>query len=114
MRELQTPERAGWAAALLCALPGLAAAPLLAAAPPAEGPVLAVAPPWRSAEAVAAAAGGWPVGPAVGRLGVLATGQGPDFPARLRAAGAWAVLNPAFAFGLCATPDGDSGRGAGT
>ena len=84
-------------AATLAAGPVLAA---LAAPPPADGPLLAVVAPWRDAAEVARAAGAAPVGLAA-PMALLVTGEGADLPARLRAAGAWAVLDGAALAALC-------------
>lgn len=63
--------------------------------------VAVLTPPWRGAEAVVAAAGGTVLPLPGAPLSVIAAGPEPGFAARLRAAGAWAVL-PADAKGfLC-------------
>ena len=65
----------------------------LGAEGPPDGSTLAVVvPPWRDAGAVVAAAGGVLLPVASAPLSVQAAGPEPDFAARLRAAGAWAVL----------------------
>ena len=59
----------------------------------AQGDVLAVVvPPWRNADAVVAAAGGVVLPVAGAPLSVQAASADPGFAARLRAAGAWAIL----------------------
>ena len=64
-------------------------------------PVLAVAPPWADISAIVERAGGRPVSPVDAPLAVLATGPGPDFPARLKAAGAWFALDGRRLAQLC-------------
>ena len=68
----------------------LAAVPALVLSAPIgrTGPHLVVVPPWLRAADVVLSAGGAPVGPAEAPLAVLATAGGPDFVARVRAAGA--------------------------
>lgn len=88
---------------LLAALSGPAAA-LSAARPVGDGPYLVVIPPWRAPEAVIRHAGGWPIGPTDAPLATLATGDGPDFLARLRSAGAWLVLDQAKMSWICGDP----------
>ena len=63
--------------------------------------VLVVTPPWTHPIAVIEAAGGRPVGPDRSVLGYFATSDGPDFAVRLRAAGAWAVLDGNAVSSLC-------------
>ncbi|MGJ8623216.1 MAG: hypothetical protein ACSHW1_10580 [Yoonia sp.] len=81
-------------ALLLCL--GLVAPPALAfmAAPAsAQGPRLVIFAPWVDGVALVLRAGGDPVGPAAAPMGILAYAPDrPDFDDRLRAAGAWAVL----------------------
>ncbi|MBK5927500.1 hypothetical protein [Rhodobaculum claviforme] len=67
--------------------------------PPDGAGVLVVVPPWRAADGVVARAGGVMLPQPRAALSVVAAGPGPDFAARLRAAGAWAVL-PAGAVSL--------------
>lgn len=72
----------------------LLAAPLavLSQAPdPDAGLYLLLAPPWRDAEAIARAAGGWPVGPVRAPLGLMVEAPSPGFPARAAALGARAI-----------------------
>ncbi|WP_276717823.1 hypothetical protein [Pseudooceanicola nitratireducens] len=95
----------GMAAGLVLAGPLL---PLLAAPPVrgvGDGPVLVLTPPWGDALQVVADAGGRPVGPGQSWLGLLATPETADltadFPAALRASGAWAVLNGRVVAALC-------------
>lgn len=75
------------------------------APPPAAGvgppPVLAVAPPWAEPSDIVARAGGRVVSPLGAPLAVLASGPGPDFPARLKAAGAWFALDGRRIAQLC-------------
>jgi hypothetical protein len=98
---------AALAAQALAPLAAAPAAALLAArpAPGAAGPLLVVAPPWRDADALLAAAGGRPVGPAVAPLGRLAADAAPHRPrpfvARLRAAGALLALDAGALARLC-------------
>ncbi|MEC7300656.1 MAG: hypothetical protein VXW43_18510, partial [Pseudomonadota bacterium] len=70
-----------------------------------DGPVLVLTPPWGDALQVVADAGGRPVGPGQSWLGLLATPETADltadFPAALRASGAWAVLNGRVVAALC-------------
>jgi hypothetical protein len=91
----------------LCAvaivLVALLVPPVLATAArgPAPGaPVIVLAPPWAEAGALIARAGGVPLPPVVG----LPLGYSPDpnFVGRLRAAGAWAVLDASAGGMLCA------------
>lgn len=63
--------------------------------------LLVIVPPWGAPLAVIADAGGRPVGPERSVLGYFATSDGPDFAARLRAAGAWAVLDGDAVSSLC-------------
>ena len=87
----------GPAAALEAAgAPGTASDPASAAAP-----VLAVAPPWIDLDAAIARAGGRAVSPAPAPMAALAVGPGPDFARRLKAAGAWMVLDGRRLADLC-------------
>lgn len=72
-----------------------------ASAPPGGDVVAVVVPPWRTAEAVVAAAGGVLLPVAGAPLSVEAASADPDFAARLRAAGAWAVLSADATSFLC-------------
>lgn len=64
-----------------------------------SGLVLVVAPPWQGgASEVVRAAGGRVIGPTRAPLSVLSDGATPE---ALRAAGAWAVLDPASLQFLC-------------
>ena len=85
------------------ALAALAApsAALVAAPPRADAPVLVILPPGADAAALLAAAGARPIGPLVAPMAVLAAGDGADLPARLRAAGAWAVRDGAVLARIC-------------
>lgn len=67
----------------------------------ADGMLLVVTPPWRDALAVIGDAGGRPIGPEASVLGQFATSDTPDFPDRLRAAGAWVVLDGEAISALC-------------
>lgn len=81
---------------LLAALAGPAAAVMGAAATapdPATDLVLVVVPPWRDMDAVAAAAGTHAIGARQAPLAMLIGGASdPALSARLRQAGAWAVI----------------------
>ncbi|MFN3613136.1 MAG: hypothetical protein ACK4WC_01055, partial [Rubrimonas sp.] len=77
------------------------------AAPQAGTPVVVVGPPWVSAADLAMRAGGRPVGPLQAPMGVLAVFEDPDFPARLRAAGAWGAFDGARLAALCGVTDDD-------
>lgn len=87
-------------ALLLAALAGPSAA-LVAAPPRADAPMLVILPPGADAAALLAAAGARAIGPLGAPMAVLATGEGADLPARLRAAGAWAVRDGAVLARLC-------------
>jgi hypothetical protein len=99
--------------ALVClslVLPQLAG---LAAAPPgSEGPVLVLHAPWADGTGIVRAAGGRPIGPADGPLATLASAPDPDaFRERLRAAGAWSVLDARAIAAFCDTsPHGRARR----
>lgn len=86
--------------AALCALmPPLIG---LAVSQPEEGaPVLVVVPPWQDAAGIVAGAGGGLIGPLRTPVAVLAAPGGPDFAARLRAAGALGVLDGRAAARIC-------------
>lgn len=59
----------------------------------AQGPAyLVLTAPWSAAEEVVSRAGGRLVGPRQPAWARVVTGEGHDFPDRLRSAGAWAVL----------------------
>jgi hypothetical protein len=90
----------GFAALGLMAVLPLGVALGAQAVPPAGGPVAAVFPPWWQATRVFAAAG--TAGPVArfGALPVIVVVATPD-RARLRAAGAWLLLDPR-ALGGCA------------
>ncbi|WP_339949950.1 hypothetical protein [uncultured Albimonas sp.] len=103
---------AGWlglgALGLLAGLGGPTAALLAAragdpqAGAPAGGdPVLAIVAPWTDVEAVVAQASGRGISPISAPLAALAVGEGPDFPERLKAAGAWLVLDGRLLAELC-------------
>lgn len=88
------------ASATIAALSGPLAA--LSSAPfRPDRPALVVLPPWASAEDVVARAGGRIIGLARAPLAVLVTGQGPGLEDRLRAAGAWTVLDGSSLSLLC-------------
>lgn len=75
---------------------------LLSAAPPRAGaPVLVIAAPWRDAGAIIAAAGGAVLGPQTAPLATIATSDRPDFAARLRRSGAFAVLDGTRLAAIC-------------
>jgi hypothetical protein len=69
--------------------------------PVGAGAFVVVLPPWQGAEAVVARAGGILLPQPRAALGILAAGPGPDFPGRLRAAGALLVLAPTAGDSLC-------------
>ncbi len=90
----------------LCLIATMAATPLLALAmsePAGDGaPVLVVS--GLDAEArlrLVAEAGGYPVGPVVAPMAILAASDRPGFSERLEAAGAWFVLDAAFLSSIC-------------
>jgi len=89
---------------LIAGLGGPTAALVAAGAPDpasAAAPVLAVAPPWIDLDAAIARAGGRAISPAPAPLAALAVGPGPDFARRLKAAGAWMVLDGRRLADLC-------------
>ncbi len=65
------------------------------------GLYLVVVPPWRAADQVIVAAGAHPVGPVRAPLGEFAAADAPGTLARLRAAGAWVVLDAKKMAWLC-------------
>lgn len=94
----------------LCLFLAAAAGPLVAlsaaaARPPAPGGVLLVVAPGRTRAALLGAAGARAVGPADAPLASLAVPAGavpdPALPRRLRAAGAWLVLDGTVLARLC-------------
>jgi len=94
----------------LCLFLAAAAGPLVALAgaaarAPAPGGALLVVAPDRGRAALLAAAGARPVGPAEAPLASLAVAAGPGadpgLPRRLRAAGAWLVLDGTALARLC-------------
>jgi hypothetical protein len=85
----------------LVALSGPALA-LAGAGPPRGGLVLVVSIPGAAArDGLIRAAGGVPAGPVQTALAGFAAGPGPDFPGRLREAGAWFVLDGARIARIC-------------
>lgn len=67
---------------------------IIAAPLPADGPRLVIYPPWEDGPALIQRAGGDPVGPYTAPMGLLAFApDGAEFDRRLRAAGAWAVID---------------------
>lgn len=89
---------------ILMLLAGLALPPVLAvrAAPVGDGPRLVVHAPWTDGAALVARAGGMVVGPRDAPMGILAArGTADGFDARLRAAGAWAVIDGSVLARLC-------------
>lgn len=74
--------------------------------PPAgQGPRLVIFPPWRDGLALVAGAGGYPVGPDVAAMGLLAmAADDAAFDRRLKAAGAWAVVDGTAIARLCGIP----------
>jgi hypothetical protein len=91
---------AGYVPLILIGLLPLGVAVAAQFAPPADGPVAAVFPPWWDARSAFVAAGD--AGPVVrfGALPFIVIVAATD-RARLRAAGAWLLLDPR-ALGLCA------------
>lgn len=75
--------------------------PLLALPGGSGGLLLVVTPPWRDSLGVIDAAGGRPIGPVPARIGRLATSDRAGFPERLRAAGAWVILDGYAISTLC-------------
>lgn len=88
------------AAFLIAALAGPIAA-LGASTPRANEPVLAIAPPWVDVAGVVDRAGGRAIGPWRAPLATLAQGHGAQFADRLRAAGAWIVIDGAALARIC-------------
>ncbi|NNE51056.1 MAG: hypothetical protein HKN30_01475 [Sulfitobacter sp.] len=77
----------------------------LAAAQPAPGEVaLVVAPPWVTLPPIIESAGGQPIGPVGTRLASFAQSDDAAFFARVKAGGAWFVLDGRAAAGLCGVP----------
>lgn len=89
-----------WAIGLGLALSG-PVLPLFALPGGTGAMLLVVTPPWRDSIGVIERAGGRPIGPEASLLGRFATSDGADFPARLRASGAWAVLDGQAVATLC-------------
>lgn len=83
-------------AALVGPLAGLASEPSRA-----FGPWVVVVPPWRAAEQVVEAAQARLIGPVDAPMGVLVAAQNEGAPNRLKAAGAWLVIDATLALGLC-------------
>lgn len=83
-------------AAVVGPLAGLASTPSRAL-----GPWVVVVPPWRAAAEVVEAAKARLIGPVDAPLGVLVAAQAEGAPERLRAAGAWLVIDATLALGIC-------------
>ena len=73
----------------------------LADAPHEGRPVLVLLSPWADADAVVRSAGGQVIGPLSAPFATLAYSQDPDFAAKLRAAGAFAVRDGQQLAKLC-------------
>lgn len=89
---MQTLSLSAMVALLLCAVPVVA---IQALPRPVDGPVLVLGAPG-SLDGILARAGGHRVGPRAAPLAVLATDNGGDparYAARLKRAGAWAVVD---------------------
>lgn len=71
------------------------------AGPFSGGPVLVVSPWGEATQANISQAGGRLIGPQSAPLGAFATSDDPDFPQRLKASGAWAVINGARLAAIC-------------
>ena len=89
-----------WALGLGLALAG-PILPLLTLPSKVGGIVLVVSPPWADPLAVIRNASGRPIGPERTVLGYFATSETPGFTDRLRAAGAWAILDGDAVASLC-------------
>ncbi len=87
---MQVPLTAAMIAGSLLAGPVLA---LVSAPPAGDGIVLVLAPPWADRGTIIEASGGAPVGLADAPLGTLAASPAPDFAEKLRARGAWLVID---------------------
>lgn len=86
-----------YALLVVCLFFGFLAVPLLAlAGAPAgrlDGPVLVVAAPWSDLDGIIALSGGQVVGADRALFGQLGTSSDPGFSKRLKANGAWLVLD---------------------
>jgi hypothetical protein len=89
-----------WGLGIGLALSG-PALPLFAVPGGAGGLLLVVVPPWEDGAGVIDAAGGWLVGPDQPIIGIYATSDAGGFAGRLRAAGAWLVLDGQAVATLC-------------
>lgn len=74
----------------------------LASTPSRElGPWVVVVPPWLASAQVVEAAKARLIGPVDAPLGVLVAAEQVGAPDRLRAAGAWLVIDATLALGIC-------------
>ncbi|GGE45354.1 hypothetical protein GCM10011360_35680 [Primorskyibacter flagellatus] len=71
-----------------------------------DGVLLVLTPPWRDSLPIVERAGGRAIGVGSGPFGRFATGEGPGFATRLRAAGAWAVVDADALAALCGVSPG--------
>ena len=71
-----------------------------------DGGLLVLTPPWRDSLSIVEQAGGRAIGVGSGPFGRFATGVDPDFATRLRAAGAWAVVDAEALAALCGVSRG--------
>ncbi|MEM9552435.1 MAG: hypothetical protein AAGA05_14745 [Pseudomonadota bacterium] len=96
----------------VCAPPALA---ILAAPLPEDGPRLVLYPPWVDGADLVQQAGGDSIGPYRAPMGVLAFASDSEaFDRRLRAAGAWAVIDGTIIANLCGLGTDGSLKGMGT
>ena len=101
--------KAAFLALLLSSLLAVPAMALLAAPPPAQGPRLVLHAPWADGGALVLAAGGAPIGLFTAPMGLLAIAEdAAHFDARLRAAGAWGVLDGTALALICGAPPNPS------